>query len=711
MLDPLFQQGYIYPEQGVESESAFSAETVARADTNELKPILPVSPIKPGPIVTLALRNTSGRYRGKLGNYELELRVDVDGAHPCNMISGDFYQVSGSVKTYFGSFKSASLIITKTSALITLKGTVTTSWTTSFNIFTVTIPRVYLFIPPASATIAWSNAGGTTGTTYVCPFELVYFRTVGLEEDYEQGTSLFGQYNTGLLPHGGTARVLDVFSAYAEAGIQMVATGGSDMVPTVEAGADAVWTNAELEAAMHKHFSLVKDVAQWQDWLFACKSRHEFTSGGSVLFGIMFDYTGTCQRQGCAVFQTQINSYYGGAGSNDANRHLLYCYVHELGHTFNMLHSWDKGRPNALSWMNYDWKYDQLHTPGSFWANFAFIFDDLELVHIRHGFRKNVIMGGDAFNVNPGFSTDEVRLDITSQVIENRSGLALEMDAKPVFALGEPVVVNLRLVLRDLNGKMVNAWLHPNFDLTKIAIRKPNNSVVVYRPLAEHLCAPNMQDLSQTNPSISDSAYIGYGKDGYYFDQPGIYVLRAGYHTPEGGVITSGDIQIRVRSPLSEDEDQIADLYMGDEQGKLFYLLGSDSPFLKKGNDALQTVLEKYPANPLSVYAALVKGVNAARDFKMIGPDKQVTVRRSDPNQSSALINKVFEASNKGAGVDYITLNFAMRKSAESQLKSGDKKAARRTADEMKAFLGKQNLAEHELNLASLKMDSLFQKP
>lgn len=706
MFDPFTLTPLAQPES--EQPSADEQEMGAEAGAQiSLNPVLPVKPV--GPVKPVILKNTvSGRYRGTLGGYELELRVDVDGNRPCNLVSGDFYRISGSVKTYFGSCKSGPVSITWGATSVTIRGTFSTTWSTTFNVFTVTIPRTTIFSPRAAATITFSNAGGTTGSTYVCPFEAIYFRTVRLEQDYEAGTSLFGSYNTGTLPHGGTARTLDAVSAYAEAGVQMVPTAGTDAVPTAEAGANAVWTNAELETAMHHHFSIVSDTPQWQTYLLACKSRHELTSGGSTLFGIMFDYTGACQRQGCAVFQTQINSYYGGAGSNDANRHTLYCYVHELGHSFNLLHSWDKGRPDSLSWMNYDWKYDQRNGAGSFWANFAFIFDDLELVHLRHDYRNSVIMGGDNWATNAGFGTGEERVDVTGAIIENRSGLALDLDAKPVFALGEPVVVKLRLRLRDLNGKMVNALLHPNFDVTKIAIRKPNGEVVTYEPLAEHLCGPHAVALNEANPSISESAYIGYGKGGHYFDQPGTYILRAGYYTPEGGVIASKDLRIRVRSPISADEDDIAELYMGEEQGRLFYLLGSDGPHLQKGNDALSTVLEKHGAHPLSVYAALVQGINASRDFKLVGADKKVSIRKQDAKSASQLIGKVFNLTSKGKGVDHMTLNYAMRKAAESQIRTGDKKAAKKTLDELKSFLGTLKLEGHELGHALSRIDAVL---
>lgn len=77
------------------------------------------------------------------------------------------------------------------------------------------------------------------------------------------------------------------------------------------------------------------------------------------LYGTMFDQKGK-QRQGCAVFHAGI-----GGATADKLRLQLYTYAHELGHCFNLLHSWQKSlatppqadRPTALSWMNYPWLY------------------------------------------------------------------------------------------------------------------------------------------------------------------------------------------------------------------------------------------------------------------------------------------------------------------------------------------------------------------
>jgi hypothetical protein len=84
-------------------------------------------------------------------------------------------------------------------------------------------------------------------------------------------------------------------------------------------------------------------------------------------------------------------------------RDQLYTSVHELGHCFNLHHSFHKPlmtppqakRPAALSRMN-----DPQNFPGgaaAFWSALPFQFDDQELVHLRHGTRNAVIMDGASF--------------------------------------------------------------------------------------------------------------------------------------------------------------------------------------------------------------------------------------------------------------------------------------------------------------------------
>src|SRR5690606_24986403 len=123
----------------------------------------------------------------------------------------------------------------------------------------------------------------------------------------------------------------------------------------------------------------------------------------------MFDLQGA-QRQGCAVFHASL------AGSSATRlRDQLYTCVHELGHCFNLYHSFHKqymnppqpNRLDSLSWMNYPWKF-----PGgaaAYWSSFPFQFDDQELVHMRHAFRNDIVMGGNPFGTGAAAESETAR--------------------------------------------------------------------------------------------------------------------------------------------------------------------------------------------------------------------------------------------------------------------------------------------------------------
>jgi hypothetical protein len=124
----------------------------------------------------------------------------------------------------------------------------------------------------------------------------------------------------------------------------------------------------------------------------------------------------------------------------------------------------------------------------------------------------------------------------------------------------------------------------------------------------------------------------------------------------------------------------------------LLYLQGSDSEFLKHGNECFDTVLEKYPDHPLATYVRLIKGVNAGRVFKTIDTKEHIIhARKPKLDESVKLLSAVVEASEKGFALDSITLDTVNQSMASAQLRMGDKAAAEATQKRIKT--GKKTLA------------------
>lgn len=646
--------------------------------------------------VPLRRRLKRGRYRSTGAGYRLELRVDIDGNRPTRRVSGDFFSTSGATTSYFGSFIVHAPTITTTASSVVIRGLGTYTWAAGAPIVQVTIPHRSILQPPANATVQFCTTANQPGASYLCLYASAYFRTVQWEQDSVAGAVPFLSYNTGSLPQpaNSPARTLTVPKAFAEAGIEVQVSGAPNVIPTTSAGTDLKWDDAELHNAMRNHFSLFRDTPQWKVWLVVASGH----VGGYR--GIMFDYSDGFQRQGCAVFYDAIKGL-----DPENQRAQLRTYVHELGHAFNLLHSWQKNLaqppqplgPNQgfgdLSWMNYPQNYN----PGggapagttAYWAAFPFQFTGSELIHLRHAYYRNVIMGANPFLVGAG----EIDPQLFDDPLSDESGLALQVRAKNTYEFGEPVVVEMKLSTTDLRGRMTHGFLHPNDDFTSIAIRQPSGRTVLYRPILRHCADESMTvRLDGDRPALYKSAYIGYGRDGHYFQEPGVYQIRASYVASDGSRVMSPTRRVRVRHPVTRTDEEIAELMMGDEQGTLFSLLGSDSTMLRAGNDALSEVIDRHAKHPFAVYARMVKGVNAERDFKYLSADKKLTVRPSDTKESIEQLTAVVDASAGDQGVDNITLNMVMRRLAKAQARQGDLERANAVLDRMVGIFSERHI-------------------
>ncbi|MEU9958703.1 hypothetical protein [Streptomyces sp. NPDC050982] len=128
---------------------------------------------------------------------------------------------------------------------------------------------------------------------------------------------------------------------------------------------------------------------------------------------------------------------------------------------------------------------------------------------------------------------------------------------------------------------------------------------------------------------------------------------------------------------------------MGEEQGKILALGGSDSPSLRSGNDVLQEVIEQHGTHPFAVYARLAKGLDFEHEFKSLSPDKsELTVRPPDPKSGIEQLTQVVKVSEQGSGVDNLTLNLATRRLARADARQGDLEEANSALDRLVRHFG-----------------------
>jgi hypothetical protein len=587
-------------------------------------------------VPSIPYRPVSGRYRGRGGGFEVELRIDVDGARPMNRVSADYFQLRGDKTVYAGSMRVDAPTLASSRTLLMLTGVGYSSWDTETSHVNVTIPRSSPSTPAANATLSHCTADGHVLARWECRYEAASFRQASLEEAVQPGVQRFESYDTGALRAGCSPRTVTHLSAFEDAGIEMVRTRKPVMLESSFA-ANTSWSDSELHAAMMQYFSGFADVPQWKIWLLHARL-HDLDRGSAEpkLLGLMFDRQGK-QRQGCALF------YQAMAGTSPPRRRdQLFACVHELGHGFNLLHSFQKSRaippvpsrPGSATWMAYPHLFPGGET--AFWREFAFQFDHLELDHLRHAFREDVIMGGNPFQVGAAFEQDP----IPEAVQQEDPGLRLTLAVQPVLPYGVPVTVDYELSGTTRQGRHAPSCIGPRPGNLDIEIRRPDHTAIAFEPLLRHCRADDGRVLRLGDPPVRDSAFIHYGKNGFVFDSPGRYEIRARCAVSNGLFVLSNVSRIDVRPPVTRADHAAADLAFGDEQGVLMSLVGSDAPQLRQGNEALQTLVERYPRHPVASVPRLVHATNMARQYKAIQLDGSVNVRDSLPQEAATILHR-----------------------------------------------------------------------
>jgi len=460
---------------------------------------------------------------------------------------------------------------------------------------------------------------GLTPRVRLFKFRSPYFHKVEFEFDSESPTVPVTQIATCAHPNRPATlpcENLSIQKVFQRTGFDVSISSAPSALP---APAGATWSDMEMHDAMTVFWSRFANTAQWALWvLFA--DQHEMGTG---LGGIMFDDIGPNHRQGTSIF---YNSFISNAPAGDPNpaawvsRNRFWTAVHEMGHGFNLAHSWQKSlgapygapwiplvnEPEARSYMNYP--YGVTGGESAFFADFEFRFSDGELLFMRHAPGRFVRMGDAAWFDHHGFQQAQVQPapTLSLDIRVNRT--------KAVYEFMEPVVAELKLKNISAAPKIVDENILTTLDGITIALKRQGSPARQYLPFAQY-CMTLAPKVLQPGEAIYSSVYVTAGLNGVDVAEPGRYVLQAALHQPTGDIV-SAPLMLRIAPPRGYEEEVLAQDFFSDEVSRVLAFDGSR--VLGEANKVLRDVVNRLGDRRVAKHARLPLGLAVADEAKVL---------------------------------------------------------------------------------------------
>ena len=439
-----------------------------------------------------------------------------------------------------------------------------------------------------------------------------------------------------------------VEAAFANASIE-IATQFSAIAldPAAALAGDNAWSDEELHQALISSTPEERRRAWKVRLLYA--SQAAIYAGDSPPLGKLFDTGDDFPRQGVAIFVRPLEASY--ADAQERRRIALYTTVHELGHAFNLLHSFEAdyasyreraARPGALSWMNYprsyplgelmrlqDWNSNKWDGKKLFWRDFERVrnFDREEILHLRHGAFDDVAMGGPWAGRKR--STDAFL------PVEPNDGLELEL-AFPGAGADPSVPVQIE----QFEQPQGSIWLHNRgtgeaivprgcsvqSNRVALLIQGPGRGPVRQFRAVAYSCpgdfveaegkVPAHVRLKADGDSMQAILPSLYGTDGWYVGEPGDYRIQAICQLPSDRVLASPVRILRVaKADLGGAKALESDL-LSRKTGLYVALGGSRSPMFDATRENFERLKRDHPRLRVTGQAALLEDWARARPFK-----------------------------------------------------------------------------------------------
>lgn len=491
---------------------------------------------------------------------------------------------------------------------------------------TITAAGPTVLGPPTAAVVHFTGGGGTPLTLRYA-YRSPYAHDVEFEYDCATGVTPVTTFDVGSHPNRPAslpATTISIEDVFRRAGFRVTRTTGDNIVPLTGAGADALWSDAEMHDAMQTYWSRFANIPQWSVWTFFAS----LSDQGTGLGGIMFDDIGPTHRQGTAVFEDSFIATPPPGdpdGAAAVQRMRFWTAVHELGHTFNLAHSWQKSLSlgsrgpwipladdnEARSFMSYPFRVTG--GPTAFFSDFAYRFSDDELLFLRHAPERFVQQGNALWFDHHGFEQAEV---------SPGPQLALELRVHredwqgiPTFGFLEPVYVEMKLSNVSDEPVIVDEHILLDRSAMVFVVKREGREAQMRLPYASFCNRPAPMSL-EPGAALYESLLASVTCGGFMIDEPGRYVVQMALQLPTGEHLVSNLLGLRVAPPKQIEHERLASDYLTDDVARIYAFGGSR--VLTAGNDALEEVATRMEHEPVARHAHLMLGRPLAGEYKRL---------------------------------------------------------------------------------------------
>jgi hypothetical protein len=237
-------------------------------------------------------------------------------------------------------------------------------------------------------------------------------------------------------------------------------------------------------------------------------------------------------------------------------------------------------------------------------------------------------------------------------------------------------------------------------------IESPDGKLISYKPMITRCFIEDTIEL-KSNESKYEDLYIYYGKDGFYFKEPGRYKIQS-IIPSLNGILKSNIHEIVIAEPQSIKESKKINDFFTKENGQYLYLKGSD--FLSNAEKQLTSLENDLKDINLARHIEFCKGEKLSEEFKRIEEGK-VKIRKPKPEEAKKhLKSSISKTRTDEVAFSNIMLNRVMNKISDIEENEGEITKAKDTISELIDYMKKRHVTKKVIDRLEEKHDSLKKK-